>query len=87
MGFAPEGTEVTLRLEEEAGEVVVRVRDHGPGVPEEALRDIFVPLYRVERDRDRKTGGAGLGLAIAERAVKLHGGSVEARNAEGAACS
>lgn len=83
VGFAPEGTEVTLRLEEEAGEVVVRVRDHGPGVPEEALRDIFVPLYRVERDRDRKTGGAGLGLAIAERAVKLHGGSVEARNAEG----
>lgn len=81
--FAPEGTEVELRVEEDGGDVVVQVRDHGPGVPEEALRDIFVPLYRVERDRDRKTGGAGLGLAIAERAVKLHGGSVEASNAEG----
>ncbi|HEY8429310.1 MAG TPA: ATP-binding protein, partial [Sandaracinaceae bacterium] len=72
--FTPEGTAVTLDVEERGGSVSVRVRDRGPGVPEDALRDIFVPLYRVERDRDRKTGGAGLGLAIADRAVKLHGG-------------
>lgn len=80
--FAPEGTEVTLRVEEDEERVTIRVRDRGPGVPDEALRSIFVPLYRVERDRDRKTGGAGLGLAIAERAVKLHGGTIEAENAE-----
>ncbi len=80
--FAPESTEVELRVSVE-DDVVIRVRDRGPGVPEDALEDIFVPLYRVERDRDRKTGGAGLGLAIAQRAVALHGGSIEAENAEG----
>jgi two-component system OmpR family sensor kinase len=81
--FTPAGTEVTVRLTREASDIVVSVRDRGPGVPEHALRDIFVPLYRVESDRDRRTGGAGLGLAIAERAVKLHGGSVSAKNADG----
>jgi two-component system, OmpR family, sensor kinase len=80
--FAPAGTEVTVAMEREGGEIVLAVRDRGPGVPEHALREIFVPLYRVEKDRDRKTGGAGLGLAIAERAVKLHGGSIGAENAE-----
>src|SRR5690606_28168100 len=66
--FTPEGTEVSITMEREGDFVLVKVRDHGPGVPEEALEDIFVPLYRVERDRDRKTGGTGLGLAIAHRA-------------------
>src|SRR5690606_6818271 len=79
--FTPEGTAVTLDVEERGGSVRVRVRDRGPGVPEDALRDVFVPLSRVERERERKTGGAGLGLAIADRAVKLHGGTIEAENA------
>lgn len=81
--FAPEGSEVGITMGREGEQVIVRVRDHGPGVPEDALEDIFVPLYRVERDRDRKTGGTGLGLAIADRAVKLHGGAIEAQNAKG----
>ena len=57
------------------------VRDHGKGVPELALKDIFRPFYRVEDARDRKTGGTGLGLAIATRAIELHGGSITAQNA------
>lgn len=82
--FAPEGTDVVVEMATRDGAVELSVRDHGPGVPEDALREIFVPLYRVAPDRDRKTGGAGLGLAIAERAVKLHHGTIEARNvAEG----
>jgi signal transduction histidine kinase len=61
----------------------IAVRDHGPGVPEESLTKIFRPFYRVDEARDRAAGGVGLGLAIAERAVKLHGGTIAAANAEG----
>jgi two-component system, OmpR family, sensor kinase len=81
--FAPEWTDIEVELERAGGWAELRVRDHGPGVPEHALRDIFVPLYRVDPHRDRKTGGAGLGLAIAERAVKLHEGEISAENAAG----
>jgi two-component system sensor histidine kinase CpxA len=60
---------------------VITVRDHGAGVPESALGKIFRPFYRVDDARDREAGGVGLGLAIAERAVRLHGGTVVASNA------
>jgi two-component system sensor histidine kinase CpxA len=62
------------------GLAVITVRDHGAGVPENALAEIFRPFYRVDDARDREAGGVGLGLAIAERAVRLHSGSVEAAN-------
>ncbi len=83
--FTAEGTAVELELErvpDPSGSPVaeIRVRDHGPGVPEAALADIFRPFHRVEPDRDRQTGGAGIGLAIAQRAVQLHGGTVRAEN-------
>lgn len=61
----------------------ISVRDHGPGVPEEELANIFRPFYRVSGARERQTGGSGLGLAIAERAIRLHHGSVWAVNAPG----
>ncbi|HEY6806730.1 MAG TPA: ATP-binding protein [Pyrinomonadaceae bacterium] len=64
-------------------EALIVVRDHGPGVPEKALQDIFLPFYRIEEARDRKTGGTGLGLAIAKRAIALHDGTITARNANG----
>ena len=79
-----EGTSVELSLASEAvnghGTAVVTVRDHGKGVPENAIEEIFRPFYRVEDDRDRKTGGAGLGLSIAARAVRLHRGTIKAAN-------
>jgi signal transduction histidine kinase len=59
---------------------VITVRDHGAGVPEDALVEIFRPFYRVDEARDREAGGVGLGLAIADRAVRLHGGKIEAAN-------
>ena len=64
-----------------ADQAVITVRDHGPGVPAETLDKLFRPFYRVDEARDRNSGGTGLGLAIAERAVRLHGGTVEAANA------
>jgi two-component system sensor histidine kinase CpxA len=74
--------EIALRCEvvEDEKYAVIRVRDHGMGVPEEALNKIFHPFYRIEDARDRQTGGTGLGLAIAARAVRLHGGTIKAAN-------
>lgn len=85
--YTPEGAQVEISLRCESRDVephaVVRVRDHGPGVPEDSLQDIFRPFYRVADDRNRQTGGVGLGLAIAQQAIRLHGGTIKAVNAAG----
>jgi signal transduction histidine kinase len=81
--YTAPGTEVEIVLACTENEAVVSVRDHGPGVPEFELPNLFRPFYRVANARDRQSGGAGLGLAITERAVRLHGGSVRAINASG----
>jgi two-component system sensor histidine kinase CpxA len=60
--------------------ITLRVKDHGTGVPESALKAIFRPFYRLDLSRQRSTGGYGVGLAITERAVRLHGGMVTAQN-------
>lgn len=75
--------EVSLRMEPNERMTCIEVRDHGPGVPEEALGNIFRPFFRVSEARDRGTGGVGLGLAISERAIELHRGTIAAKNAEG----
>jgi two-component system sensor histidine kinase CpxA len=84
MRHTHDGTDVEIRLNREIGngkdEAVVRVTDCGPGVPKEALDKLFRPFYRLDDARGRQTGGVGLGLAITERAVRLHGGTVRASN-------
>jgi two-component system sensor histidine kinase CpxA len=79
--YAPEGTAIDIELHAVAGVAEISVRDRGPGVPEQSLPRIFDAFYRVEEDRDRASGGVGLGLAIAKRAVELHKGKLYARNA------
>lgn len=59
-----------------AGGVEIAVDDNGPGIPADERERIFDPFYRLDRSRDRATGGFGLGLSIAQKAVALHGGSV-----------
>ncbi|MEL7450285.1 MAG: ATP-binding protein [Pseudomonadota bacterium] len=83
MRYTPESTEVTVQLETDGNEVILRVRDHGPGVGEDELAAIFEPFYRVAEARDRDSGGTGLGLAIAAACIKRHGGQVSAHNAGG----
>jgi two-component system sensor histidine kinase CpxA len=61
----------------------IAVRDHGPGVPESDLPNLFRPFYRVSNARERQTGGTGLGLAITKRAVSLHNGTITVTNAQG----
>ncbi|WP_133135378.1 two-component system sensor histidine kinase CpxA [Legionella rowbothamii] len=71
---------VSLRYDESKEHIHIEISDKGPGVPEEQLEKIFNPFYRVDTSREKKTGGYGLGLAIAFRAIQLHQGSISAEN-------
>jgi two-component system sensor histidine kinase CpxA len=83
--YTPPGTNVEISLcrKETGGRTWahLEVRDYGPGVPEAQIYDIFRPFYRVHDARDRQSGGSGVGLAISDRAVRLHGGRLRAYNA------
>ena len=84
--YTTPGTAVEIALARDrnsAGRAVITVRDHGPGVPDAELANVFQPFYRVASARTRASGGVGLGLALTTRAVDLHHGSVMARNADG----
>ncbi len=81
--YTPERTVVDVSLKKSDGHAVLKISDHGGGVPEGELPNLFRPFYRVGEARERKTGGIGLGLAIAERAVKAHKGTIVARNFNG----
>jgi two-component system sensor histidine kinase CpxA len=81
--YTAEGTAVEVSLTCPPGAAVLTVRDYGPGVPEAELTHIFEPFYRVGEARERSSGGVGLGLSIADRTIKLHGGSIRAENVPG----
>jgi two-component system OmpR family sensor kinase len=75
-------TRVVLRAARADGTVTIIVEDDGPGIPEGEREQVFAPFYRLDRSRDRATGGFGLGLAIARKAVQLHGGSLTVADGE-----
>jgi two-component system sensor histidine kinase CpxA len=85
--YTASGTEVEVKLfatvEHGERKAEIEVSDCGPGIPENQLKEIFRPFYRVDYARSPDTGGFGVGLAIAERAVKLHHGELCALNREG----
>jgi signal transduction histidine kinase len=76
-----ERARVTVLLE--AGQIVIRVDDDGPGIPHERRADIFKPFVRLEPSRNSGTGGLGLGLAIAQGIVQAHGGTLILTNLPG----
>jgi len=78
--YTAEHSAIAVSLRCKIDTAVLTVRDQGPGVPETELAHIFEPFYRVNEARERASGGVGLGLSIAERTVKLHGGSIRAEN-------
>ncbi|HEY8562853.1 MAG TPA: ATP-binding protein [Pyrinomonadaceae bacterium] len=78
--YTHENTAVEVSLVNRNGNAVIDIRDCGGGVPENELENLFRPFYRVGEARERKSGGVGLGLAIAQRAVFAHKGSIKARN-------
>ena len=80
--YSPSHSAVELTLAETADTSIVEIRDHGPGVPQELLSQIFKPFFRAEESRDAQSGGLGLGLSIAMRAVQVHQGTITAENAK-----
>jgi two-component system sensor histidine kinase CpxA len=74
--------QIRIGFTEQPHQVIITVEDNGDGVPEQELKDIFRPFYRVSTARDRHSGGTGLGLAITESAVRQHNGQIEASRSE-----
>ena len=81
--YSPPHTEVTVEAMEREGQLVLEVRDQGPGIAPEHHDRIFERFYRVDKSRSRKLGGTGLGLAIVRHAAEAHGGKVMVRSAPG----
>ncbi|WP_299480860.1 ATP-binding protein [uncultured Roseibium sp.] len=76
------GGRVSIHAVTTNGEVVIRVSDEGPGIPEDRLKDVFEPFVRLEESRSEETGGIGLGLAIARSIIHAHGGTIKLTNGD-----
>jgi two-component system phosphate regulon sensor histidine kinase PhoR len=72
--FSPPGSPIEVNATSDLAEVVVEIRDHGPGISPEHWERVFERFYKVDPARSRETPGSGLGLAIAKHLVHLHGG-------------
>jgi signal transduction histidine kinase len=75
--YTPEKGTVKITLSVENRRAIIKISDTGIGIPKEEQRRVFERFYRVNYDRSRHTGGAGLGLAIAKAIVQLHHGSID----------
>ena len=76
----PDSRPVEVSASQNGGRVVIRVTDDGPRIPEGDRASLFLPFFRVDRSRSKKTGGYGLGLSIAKRIVEAHGGTIAVEN-------
>jgi signal transduction histidine kinase len=74
------GGGATVAVAERAEEIELRVEDDGPGIPDDRLEEVLDPFRRLEGSRNRDSGGAGLGLAIAQAVALAHGGRLELAN-------
>ena len=74
------GRTAAIVVEDSPAQLVVRVRDQGPGIPEGELERVFEPFQRLEGSRNRATGGSGLGLTIARNIAQAHGGTLTLAN-------
>ena len=79
----PADGHITLKAQAREGAVQIRVEDTGEGIPAEALPNIFKRLYRVDAARTQREGETGLGLAIAQKIVEAHGGTIGVESALG----
>jgi signal transduction histidine kinase len=75
--YTPQGGTISVKLQERESQLIIEVTDTGPGIAAEHREKIFDRFYRIEKDRSREIGGAGLGLAIAKWAVEANGGRLE----------
>lgn len=80
VSYSHEGGTIRLTASLEEGRVHIRIANRGLGIPEKELSNIFERFYRLDAARSTRTGGAGLGLAIAKEIVELHGGTIRAES-------
>ena len=80
--YSPAGSDITIQVRKTEQQAIITVRDHGPGVEDQYLEQIFKPFFRVAESRDRRSGGSGIGLAIARQAMLTHGGDITAENSK-----
>lgn len=78
--YTPLRGEVSIDLKQESGKAVLKIKDSGSGISSEDIERIFEPMYRGDSSRNLATGGAGLGLTIARRIFRSHGGGLTADN-------
>ena len=78
--YTPHSSAIWVSLTKRKDAFWMSIKDSGPGVEDENLKGIFEPFFRTCEARNRESGGYGLGLAIAQRTILLHGGTIEARN-------
>jgi heavy metal sensor kinase len=81
--YTPPGGEVTVSLHQKTNYAVLTVTDTGIGIPEDALPYIFDRFYRVDPSRSHETGGSGLGLAVVQKIVEVHGGKISVQSTVG----
>jgi signal transduction histidine kinase len=74
------GGEARVTVARDGADVVVRVEDKGPGIPQDQIKDVFEPFSRLETSRNRETGGHGLGLTIARSVARNHDGDITLAN-------
>ena len=84
--YSPQGGEITLATGPVDGQAVLEVADRGPGIPEEALPQVFDRFFRADAVRTHSENSAGLGLSIVRSICLAHGGAVEAANRPGGGC-
>ena len=83
--YTDKDTSVDVSLiQNDKGSMKITICDHGAGIPEDKINGLFEPFVRLSEARDRDSGGYGLGLAIAKRAIEFHKGHISAKNQTGA---
>jgi two-component system sensor histidine kinase BaeS len=82
--YTAEGGRVHVQARRDGGNAIITVHDTGIGIGEEELERVFERFYRSDEARNRQSGGAGLGLAIARELVMRHGGRISVESTEGA---
>lgn len=81
--YSPADKPIDYILEEDTNNILIKIADHGLGISDEHKENVFRRFYRIDEDRSREKGGAGLGLAIAQRIVSLHKGEITIVDTEG----
>ena len=79
----PQGGEITIEAHESNGSIELAVADNGEGIPVEDMPHLFERFYRVDKSRNRHTGGSGLGLTIVKRLIEAHGGTISVQSEVG----